>query len=71
RYPALLALREFEHAHTVFPFGETLHYSDKRTEADPESVAGEVRQFLDAKGFAADVEPIAASIEDTFMERLA
>lgn len=71
RYPALLALRKFEHAHTVFPFGETLHYTDERADADSGAVAAEVRRFLSSEGFDADVQPIAASIEDSFMEQLA
>lgn len=71
RYPALLALRKFEHAHTVFPFGETLHYTDERADADSGAVAAEVKRFLSSEGFDADVQPIAASIEDSFMEQLA
>jgi drug efflux transport system ATP-binding protein len=72
RYRALLVLRTFPHLHTVFPFGEVLHYSDERKDADPERVAAEVADFLRAKGLdEAEVHPIAAGIEDTFMERLA
>jgi ABC-type multidrug transport system ATPase subunit len=72
RYRALLVLRTFPHAHTVFPFGEVLHYSDQRKEAAPDQVAAEVADFLRAKGMeAAEVHPIQAGIEDTFMERLA
>ena len=72
RYRALLVLRGFPHLHTVFPFGEVLHYSDERKDAAPEQVAAEVADFLRAKGLEeAEVHPIAAGIEDTFMERLA
>jgi len=71
RYRALLILRTFPHVHTVFPFGEVLHYSDERKDAAPEQVAAEVAEFLRVKGLeGADVHPIAAGIEDSFMERL-
>jgi ABC-2 type transport system ATP-binding protein len=71
RYRALLVLRSFPHLHSVFPFGEVLHYSDERKDAAPDEVAAEVADFLRAKGLeGAEVFPIAAGIEDTFMERL-
>jgi ABC-type multidrug transport system ATPase subunit len=68
RYGAILALRRFEHVHTVFPFGETLHYADRRTEGSPPSIAVEVERFLVASGLPAEVEPVGPSIEDTFMD---
>jgi ABC-2 type transport system ATP-binding protein len=72
RYRALLVLRTFPHVHSVFPFGEVLHFSDERRDAPPEQVAAEVAEFLRAKGLeGAEVHPIAAGIEDSFMERLA
>jgi ABC-type multidrug transport system ATPase subunit len=33
RYKALLALRGYEHAHSVYPFGEVIHYTDARAGA--------------------------------------
>ncbi|HET8797431.1 MAG TPA: ABC transporter ATP-binding protein, partial [Thermoanaerobaculia bacterium] len=71
RYQALLALRGFEHVHTVFPFGETLHYSDERSGLDARAIAGDLRAFLAQHNIDAAVEPVAPTIEDTFMERLA
>jgi ABC-type multidrug transport system ATPase subunit len=72
RYRALLVLREFPHAHTVYPFGEVLHYTDVRKDAVPEQVAAEVADFLRAHSLEeVEVRPIAAGIEDSFMERLA
>lgn len=71
RYRALLALRGFEHVHTVFPFGEALHYSDARSGLDARAIAGELRAFLAQHNIDAAVEPVAPTIEDTFMERLA
>ena len=62
------ALRGYEHAVSVFPFGDELHYSDVRSGLPAESIANEVRGHLVSKGFAdADVHPIAPGIEDTFM----
>ena len=71
RYRALLALRGFPHAHTVFPFGETLHYTDARKDVPASQVAAEVQAFLAAAGFDTEAQPVPATIEDSFMERLA
>jgi ABC-2 type transport system ATP-binding protein len=70
RYRALLALRSFAHTHTVFPFGEVLHYSDER-DAATGSIAAEVQSFLAEQKIEARVELTAVTIEDAFMERLA
>ena len=69
RFDLLHALREFPHAHSVYLFGDELHYTDARADATPETVASEVRDFLTGRGHN-DVEakPIAAGIEDSFME---
>jgi ABC-type multidrug transport system ATPase subunit len=68
RHRLLAALRSFPHVHSAFPFGETLHYADRREGADPEGVAGELRAHLKRAGFAdADVAPVRAGIEDSFM----
>jgi hypothetical protein len=64
----LQALRGYPHSVSTFPFGEELHYSDSRTDADPDAIASEVRSFLRSRGFAeAEVLPIRPGIEDTFM----
>ncbi len=68
RYAMLRALRDIPHAVSVFPFGDELHYSDSRTGAGTDSIAGDVRSFLRTRGFtAAEVAPIEPGIEDTFM----
>ncbi|MEO8218225.1 MAG: ABC transporter ATP-binding protein [Acidobacteriota bacterium] len=71
RYPALLALRQFPHVHSVFPFGDELHYTDERRDRNPGEIANDVREFLGIRGFEAEVRRATPSIEDTFMERLA
>ena len=69
RYEMLLALREMPHAHSVYLFGDELHYSDTRMGIAQEEISTEVVRFLAARGFP-DVQaaPITAGIEDSFME---
>lgn len=72
RYPTLLALREYPHTHTVYPFGEVLHYTDKRIDAPAGTVGAELLAYLAARGaVGASAEPIAATIEDSFIARMA
>jgi ABC-2 type transport system ATP-binding protein len=88
RYRALRTLRTYTHAATVYPFGEVLHYTDRRasTHLDnpgphdggdiktsaTDDIARDVETFLRASGFdAASVEPIAPTVEDTFIARMA
>jgi len=68
RYKALLALRTYEHVHSVFPFGDVIHYTDTRTDTPPEQLTKDVRQFLASQGFAdAAVEAMQPTVEDSFM----
>jgi ABC-type multidrug transport system ATPase subunit len=69
RYRMLLSLRKAPHAHSVYPFGTRLHFTDDRPDYDPSKAAQEVRDYLSREGFSAvEVNPIAAGIEDRFME---
>ena len=71
RYRLLLAVREYEHAASVFPFGDVLHYTDRRAERPPNDVMRELTEYLRARGFAdATVSPTSPTIEDTFMARM-
>jgi ABC-type multidrug transport system ATPase subunit len=68
RYRLLTALRRMPNAHSVYPFGEELHYADRR-EMTPQQVANDLKAQLERDGFSdARVNPIAAGIEDVFME---
>lgn len=68
RYALLQTLREEAHAASVYPFGETLHYTDDREDADPAAVAAGLRASLVERGFAdVRVDPIEPDIEDVFM----
>src|SRR6185369_8968338 len=65
RYQALLALRRSKHAHSVYPFGDVIHYTDTRTDEPEDRLEKELRGFLAASGFAdASVELLAPTVED-------
>jgi ABC-type multidrug transport system ATPase subunit len=70
RYRLLLATREYEHAATVFPFGDVLHYTDRRR-VEPNDIVRDLRQYLRGRGFQdVAIEPTQPTIEDTFMARM-
>lgn len=71
RYRLLLATREYENTATVFPFGDVLHYTDRRDGIAESEIARELRAHLLSRGFAdAEVRAVAPTIEDTFMARM-
>jgi ABC-type multidrug transport system ATPase subunit len=71
RYRLLLATREYEHAASVFPFGDVLHYTDQRPDIAPNAIARELIDYLRSRGFAdVTVTPARPTIEDTFMARM-
>jgi len=71
RYRALLTTRQYANTHTVYPFGERLHFTDRRTDLAPDRIALELGDFLTRGGIAdAAVERIEATIEDSFMARM-
>ena len=62
------ALRRFPQAAAVWPFGESLHYTDSRAGMAPEQVARELADHCAAEGLSeVTFAPIPASIEDAFM----
>jgi drug efflux transport system ATP-binding protein len=70
RYRALLALRKYEYAHSVYPFGDVIHYTDKRLGASVDAIAGDMKTFLTASGFSdGSVEPLTPTVEDSFIAR--
>jgi ABC-type multidrug transport system ATPase subunit len=71
RYHALQILRAFPQTASVYPFGESLHYTDRRTDRAPEAVASELHQFAADRGLAdLQVQAMAPTIEDVFMARM-
>lgn len=64
RYRLIKALRNYPYAHDVQPFGEYVHYTDKREETDAE----ELERYLTEQGFTkVEVKHADPDIEDTFM----
>jgi ABC-type multidrug transport system ATPase subunit len=71
RYQTLLALRQYPHTNTVYPFGEVLHYTDRRTDLPAEPIRDQLTGFLGSRGLAGvSAETIPATIEDSFMAYL-
>ena len=71
RYQSLLALRRMPHTQQVYPFGESLHYTDARRDVPPERIQREVADFLQHEGFNdVKVDVAAPTVEDTFMARM-
>jgi ABC-type multidrug transport system ATPase subunit len=71
RYEALLALRRYPETHSVYPFGEVLHFTDKRLDASPDAVSHGVVEFLASRGVAGvEARPTEVTIEDSFMARM-
>ncbi|HEX6179431.1 MAG TPA: ABC transporter ATP-binding protein [Thermoanaerobaculia bacterium] len=67
RYRALQAIREFPHTRTIFPFGESLHYTDRRDDAD--RVVFDLQTFLEARGLRdVSIGRADVTIEDSFMD---
>ncbi len=63
-YKLIESLKHYEHMHSVFPFGEFVHYTDKRN--DFNSI--ELNEYLTSKGLnQISVEVAQPTIEDTFM----
>jgi len=62
------ALRRFPHAAAVWPFGESLHYTDARADAPAELILPELDAHLRGEGQGGvSMSAIPASIEDAFM----
>lgn len=64
-YQLIEALNSYEHRHSVFPFGEFVHYTDVREDFK----TALIRSYLESKGLQSiEVELTQPTIEDTFME---
>jgi drug efflux transport system ATP-binding protein len=71
RYRALRVLREFPQTESVYPFGDTLHYTDQRAGQAPDVIAEELRRFAASRGLTdVAVTTMAPTIEDVFMARM-
>lgn len=64
-YLLIRSLKEYEHNHSVYPFGEFVHYTDNRPTFDPTVL----KEYLESKNLSdIEIEITAPTIEDTFME---
>lgn len=71
RYRLLQRMRDNPRVHRVYPFGAALHYTDERTGGDPNEITQSVHSWLHTQGLTdATIEPIPATIEDVFIDRM-
>ncbi|UMB52888.1 ABC transporter ATP-binding protein [Lutibacter sp. A64] len=64
-YQLINSLNEYKYKHSVYPFGEFVHYTDSRTDFNPK----EIKTYLESKNFYnIEIEETQPTIEDTFME---
>jgi drug efflux transport system ATP-binding protein len=71
RHEALRALRQYPFTMTAYPFGETIHFTDKRDDIPAPRLQAELREFLESRGFGdLEVKPTPPTVEDTFMARM-
>lgn len=64
-YALIRSLNSYQYNHSVYPFGEFVHYTDQRNDFNPTHL----KQFLEEKGLKnIKIKPTITTIEDTFME---
>ncbi|MCF8273494.1 MAG: ABC transporter ATP-binding protein [Flavobacteriaceae bacterium] len=64
-YQLITSLNDYEHHHSVYPFGEYVHYTDNRTDFNPKDLI----QYLESNNLSeVEIAKTVATIEDTFME---
>ena len=64
-YRLINSLKAYEHNHSVYPFGEYVHYTDSRTNFNTE----DLKTYLETKNLSnIYIDKTVATIEDTFME---
>ena len=65
KYQLIEALKIYGHQHSVYPFGEFVHYTDQRNIFDVE----DLKAFLKSQNLSKiTIEQVQPTIEDTFME---
>jgi len=64
-YQLIKSLNAYKYNHSVYPFGEFVHYTDSRIDFNPEDLF----QYLESQNLSKiKIEKTKATIEDTFME---
>ena len=64
-YQLIRSLKAYQHQHSVYPFGEFVHYTDTRSDFNPE----DLKTYLEAQNLSdISIQITQATIEDSFME---
>lgn len=64
-YQLILSLNNYKYNHSVYPFGEFVHYTDSRVDFNPE----DLKVYLETRNLSnIYIDKTVATIEDTFME---
>ncbi|PQV46930.1 ABC-type multidrug transport system ATPase subunit [Jejuia pallidilutea] len=64
-YKLINSLKTYKHNHSVYPFGEFVHYTDRRTDFNPKAL----KVYLESQNLSnIHINKTVATIEDTFME---
>lgn len=64
-YKLIQSLQQYEHVYSVFPFGEFVHYTDKRDSFE----MADLQSYLEKEGLTdINIEVTHSNIEDAFME---
>lgn len=64
-YQLINSLNNYEHNHSVYPFGEFVHYTDNRADFNPNDLI----LYLETNNLSeVEIAKTVATIEDTFME---
>jgi len=67
KFPLINQLRLYEHTYSVYPYGESIHYTDKR-ESVGETDIEAIHAFLEEKKLDnIEIKPIKPGIEDCFI----
>lgn len=65
KFRLIQALKQFDYVKSVHPFGESVHYADKRDNPDSDAI----KAYLQDQGMEdVSITKIESGIEDTFME---
>jgi len=71
RFGALRVLRDYPNTNTIYPFGEVMHFTDKRAGVSADDIVRDATAYLGAHGVPnAGVALTPPTIEDTFMARM-
>ncbi|MBT2161585.1 ABC transporter ATP-binding protein [Zobellia barbeyronii] len=63
-FKVIKKLKDYEHANSVYPFGDWVHYTDKRDTIDPL----EIKSYLENNDTTnVEIKQIKASVEDCYM----